>query len=438
MPTLPDPLSVGGCRLDNRLYRAPLLECAGNGSDAVDRLIDELLPAAAAGAGLIFQGATVPRAEGGCVAPNMTRVHDPDFVAQLERLTETIHDAGGRIFLQLDHGGLRTLSAWHAGYPHIADQVVVSHPPRTLRVLDAAGLLDLRPRILSTGEIRDLAADFGRAAAWAVDAGYDGIHIAGANCGLVQQFLSPHYNSRDDVFADGGRFLELLAKEIRDRAGDVPLVTKIPAETEAPPWVRRHLTERDAVGLCERAERVGFDAVVPVRTSTFWDSHIVRGAFPERAWDRFDYEEAFGPFGWRVARWLHRLQSRWADFEAAWNADLCRRVRRRVDIPVLCEGGIRGRDEMDRLLGDACDAVGLGRPFYAEPRLPARLLNDADTRAVCESCNNCVVPQTTGAAGVCRTPAVMQRRRELEQAGVYAQDEPRGERPDAGNPAQEE
>jgi len=94
-------------------------------------------------------------------------------------------------------------------------------------------------------------------------------------------------------------------------------------------------------------------------------------------------------------------------------------VRDRVDVPVLCEGGLRERDRMDRLLGDACDAVGVGRPFYAEPRLPARLLADDGAETACDNCNNCVVPQAAGAPGVCRTPAVLERRGELEREGAY-------------------
>ena len=94
-PRITDPFEIGGLSVPNRLYRAPLLECAGNGPDAVDTLIRELEPAAEAGAGLLFQGATIVRGEGGCAAPGMTHVHDPEFVARLERLTDAIGDGFG-------------------------------------------------------------------------------------------------------------------------------------------------------------------------------------------------------------------------------------------------------------------------------------------------------------------------------------------------------
>ena len=437
---LEDPFDLGGVAVPNRLYRAPVLECAGNGAEAVDRLVEELEPAAEAGAGLICQGATIVRDRGGCAAPGMTRVHDPAFVDSLSRLTDRIHRHGSTIAIQLEHGGLRSMETWHAGYraehPTLR-QLAVSRPPWLLRLLDAAGFLSYDPRVLSTDEVYDLAADFGRAAGYATDAGYDAVHLAGANMGIVQQFLSPFYNRRDDEFGDGVRFLEVVHDEVRRRAGDVPLLTKVPAETAAPPFVRRRLSAGDAVGICRRLADYGYDALVPVNCSVFWDASIVRGAFPARAWadDRFDYADAFGGTGRaRLVAFGNWLESRAYDFEPAWNVDLCRAVRRAVDVPVLAEGGIRGRGEIDRLLGSHCDAVGMARPFYAEPRLPARLIGadgarpgdggdgdgvDPDARVACESCNNCAVPQATGAPGVCRTPEVLERVGRLRRRGAY-------------------
>jgi NADH:flavin oxidoreductases, Old Yellow Enzyme family len=430
VPALESSLSVGGVRLPNRLYRAPLLECAGNGPDAVDTLIADLEPAAASGAGLICQGATIVREAGGCAAPGMTRVHDPDFVAELGRLTDAVHRHGGRIAIQLEHGGLRSMETWHRGYrrdhPDL-QQLAVSEPPWQLRALERTGFVSYDAHVLTTAEAHELAADFGRAAARAVDAGYDLIHLAGANMGILHQFCSPFYNRRDDEFGDLGRFFEVVLDEIRARAGDVPVITKLPAETEAPPFVRRRRSRRETVRLAERLVTAGYDGLVPVNGSVFWDMSVIRGEFPDAAWrdehHRDDYTDAFGSplrtAAVAVANWVESFQF---DFEPAWNADLCRRVRDRVDAPVLLEGGVRDREQIDTLLGDACDAVGMGRPFYAEPRLPARLLDADDATAVCENCNNCVVPQAGGAVGVCRSPDVVERAGRLRKAGAYETD----------------
>ncbi|WP_227134141.1 NADH:flavin oxidoreductase [Halorubellus salinus] len=458
---LEDSLDIGSVTVPNRLYRAPLLECAGNGPDAVDTLVADLEPAAASGVGLVFQGATIVRESGGCAAPGMTRVHDDDFVSRLSRLTDAIHDHGGKIFVQLEHGGLRSMETWHAGYRRDhpdQTQLAVSRPPWQLRALDRVGFLDYDPHVMTTAEVDELAADFGRAARRCVGAGYDGIHLAGANMGLLHQFATPFYNRRDDRYGDRSAFFERVLDEIRDRAGSVPVVTKVPAETPAPRIVRRHLDLEDGVDLAVRLAEYGYDAVVPVQTNVFWDMSIVRGAYPKRAWTdeslQDAYAEAFGS-RWRAlgVRALNRLQARRMDFDAPWNAAFCRRVRDRVDVPVLCEGGVRERAEMDRLLGaavddaasargdraPAADAVGLARPFYAEPRLGARLLDDHGrdhvtpaTRVVCESCNNCTVPQATGAPGICRTPSVLRERGRLEQRGAYDPDDESPKPPETG------
>ncbi|WP_254532203.1 NADH:flavin oxidoreductase [Natrinema gelatinilyticum] len=474
MTTLEDPIEIGDVEVPNRLYRAPLLECAGTGPDAVETLIDDLEPAAESGVGLVCQGATIVRGDGGCAAPGMTRVHDPNFVARLSQLTDRIHAHGSRIFIQLEHGGLRSMETWHAEYrdehPGL-EQLAVSRPPRQLRLFDRLGFLEYDPHVLTTAEVYDLAADFGRSAAWAVDAGYDGVHLAGANMGIIQQFLSPFYNRRDDEFGGSPEarleFLAVVHDEVRNRAGDVPLITKVPAETPAPPApvVRRKLSLTDGVEIARRLERIGYDAVVPVQTSVVWDMSIVRGAYPERAWDnealREKYDAAFGDSTRRrLVALANRIQSLQYDFESAWNETFCRRVRERVSIPVLAEGGVRERAEMDRLLGSsdghdassavgatddgpACDMVGMARPFYAEPRLGARLLEPdtgsmseprsedgadarvaSNPRVVCESCNNCTVPQVTGAPGICRTPSVLRKRGGLERAGAYERTDP--------------
>jgi hypothetical protein len=80
---------------------------------------------------------------------------------------------------------------------------------------------------------------------------------------------------------------------------------------------------------------------------------------------------------------------------------------------------------MDRILSEgSADMVGMARPFYAEPRLAHRLLHgDGATRALCESCNNCTIPQVTGATGVCRTPAILAQRGPLMKAGAYGEDD---------------
>ena len=220
----------------------------------------------------------------------------------------------------------------------------------------------------------------------------------------------------------------MIYDAIREHAGNVPLVTKLPLETVSPPYVRQYLTADDIVTMAQRLEAVGYDAVVPVEVSVFWDMSVIRGAYPERAWEaeslQDEYASVFGSsLRAKTVSVLNRLEGYWYGEKPAWNEGICRQVREAVSIPVLAEGGIRSRRDCDRLLGDgdeppAADLVGMGRPFYAEPKLPARILH-GDERVLCESCNNCTVPQAAGEPGRCRTPRIVRARARLERDGAY-------------------
>ncbi len=433
--SLEDPVAIGPLEIDNRLYRAPLLECAANEPDAPEILQRHLEPAAATGTGLIFQGACIVTAEGGRTAPGLTRVHDDAFVASLEPAVDAIRQHGATLFCQLGHGALQSMELWHTAYrkrhPDLPTRAI-DDPPWWMRALWRTPILH-KPNleILSEDQLRRLACRFGEAAGRLHEVGYDGIHLAGANASIFQQLWSPVFNDRADAFGGDtieqrSHFLRLVVEQIRDHTSPrFPVTTKIPCESEAPGFVRSALDEKDTIAIARACEQAGIDAVAPVRVGVTRDQSVARGRFPEIAWndERFqdDYESVFGS-RWRrgLIENLNRLAARSMPPEPGWNASLCKRVQAAVDIPVLCEGGIRERAQMEDLLSQgACDMVGMARPFYAEPRIAHRILHEAQAQALCESCNNCTVPQTTGADGVCRTPSIMAQRGRYEKQGRY-------------------
>ena len=92
---------------------------------------------------------------------------------------------------------------------------------------------------MTTDEVHAMAVRFGDAAAWAREAGYDGVQLASANAKLLDQFLSPFYNRRDDEFGGSlekrASILRVIRERIAERAGeDYYCAVKVPAET-APP-----------------------------------------------------------------------------------------------------------------------------------------------------------------------------------------------------------
>lgn len=102
-----------------------------------------------------------------------------------------------------------------------------------------------------------------------------------------------------------------------------------------------------------------------------------------------------------------------------WNRDLFTEVRRLVDIPVCAVGGIRTAAEARSIIAEGrADLVGVGRPFYAEPELPSRLLAPGDARAACRNANRCVSAQLLGMKGGCYTPEVRRAVVELRRTGT--------------------
>src|SRR5207248_10447071 len=134
---------------------------------------------------------------------------------------------------------------------------------------------------LTTRGLSELAEAFGRSAAWAREAGCDGIQIASSNAKLIHQFLSPYYNRRTDEFGGSvrnrARILELLANTIRSHVGnDYPLTVKIPIGEDAPPFAPR-TTFDEGIELCRLAESFGYPAFTSVGLSWFPHDSRLRG-----------------------------------------------------------------------------------------------------------------------------------------------------------------
>ena len=263
-------LSIGGCEVRNRLYRAPVLEGAGSGEDAPDIYREAFEANARAGVGLIIQGNSCITEEGRS-SPGMTLVHTRERMLGLAPVTDAVHRCGGRIFLQIGHAGIYAMEGWHARYGAERKEplIAVSRPPLHVR----PAMRGVPVHVLRTEEIYELAHRFGRCAGWAREAGYDGIQVASSNAKLIHQFLSPYYNRRTDQFGGNtrnrARILELIAEAVRAEAGDdFPLTVKIPVGEDAPPLVPR-TSFSEGLELCRMAEGFGYDAVTPVGLSVF-------------------------------------------------------------------------------------------------------------------------------------------------------------------------
>jgi 2,4-dienoyl-CoA reductase-like NADH-dependent reductase (Old Yellow Enzyme family) len=412
------PLRIGTSLVRNRLYRAPVLEGAGSGEDAA-RIYSEAFEAnARAGVGLIIQGNSCVTEEGRS-SPGMTLVNTRERSLALRPVAEAVHRWGARIFMQIGEAGIYAMEGWHKAYAEQRKEplTAVSRP----RIHVRPALIGTPVHVLRTDEVHELAAAFGRSAAWVREAGYDGIQIASSNAKLVHQFLSPYYNRRRDEFGGSvrnrARILAVLATAIRREAGDdFPLTVKIPMDEDAPFMSRRTRFE-DGLELCRLAEQFGYDAITPVGLSVFPHASLCRGGDPSDILGvdsiRRRFEEALGGSRLKMAvlRWGYRSGARNYPFKPVWNRRYFAAAKRAVSIPVFAVGGIRRLDEINDILErEDADMIGIGRPFYAEPDLPRRLLAGDFEETLCESSNRCVPPQQLGLKARCYNPNVARKR----------------------------
>jgi 2,4-dienoyl-CoA reductase-like NADH-dependent reductase (Old Yellow Enzyme family) len=272
--------------------------------------------------------------------------------------------------------------------------------------------------VLTNEEVHGLADRFGDAAAWAREAGYDGVQLGSANAKLLDQFLSPFYNHRTDEFGGSlerrAGILRLIREAVAGRAGpEFPCTVKIPSET-APPLMPRS-TYLEALELCRLAEEWGFDAVTPVEVSVFPDTTLSRGGIPTSLWRNRSMKTRFRTAApSRVRRAIlsagYVVGGRRAPFRPVWNRHLFAEAKRRVSIPVFAVGGIRSAEEVSHILGRGqADMVGIGRPFYAEPDLARRILGDDPEGRLCQNSNLCVPAQMLGMKGLCYNPEVRRK-----------------------------
>ncbi len=416
------PLAIGGTtRVRNRLYRAPVLEGAGDGDDCAERYAKAFVPNAEAGVGLIVQGSACIGAEGR-TSPGMTCVHTRQRVQRLAPMVDAVHRAGAAIWLQAGHGGLYSMEGWHQPYAAERREALPapSPPPWYLR----PALRGVPVRVLSTADVHAMAATYGDVAAWAREAGYDGLQLASSNAKLLDQFLSPFYNRRTDEFggsvARRGNVLRVIREQVADRAGDdFTCTVKVPVGEKAPPLTPRS-SVADGFELARLCQEWGFDSVTPVQVGVLPDTTLSRGGIPSSVWQNPSMASRLREAAPRTKDRLvleagYLLGALRSPFRPVWNRAVFTAVHDLLDIPVLAVGGIRSAGEVAAILDDGqADLVGIGRPFYAEDDLAARILGEAPDRrdrGLCRSSNLCVPAQMLGMRGVCYNPVVVRERR---------------------------
>lgn len=320
------PYRLGRLTLPQRIVMAPMTR-----SRALGGVPSELMAeyyAQRASAGLIVTEGIAPSPNGLGYA-RIPGLFSPEQVAGWNRVTQRVHAAGGRIFAQLMHTGR---IAHEANLPP-GGRVVAPSAVRAAGTMytDALGPQPLpEPAALTTEEVRATRQEFVRAALNAIDSGFDGVELHGANGYLLEQFLHPATNPRTDAY--GGSL------ERRNR-----FVVEV-AEAVA-----------EAIG----PERVG------IRLSPFSTFNDL----PERSEVTEQYTALARSL--QGLLYLHLVRNPHSDFDATWSA-----LRAAFDGPLMVNGGF-DRDSAEAVLAQGrADLVSFGKPFIANPDLVERWLGD--------------------------------------------------------------
>ncbi|WP_329375003.1 alkene reductase [Streptomyces sp. NBC_01483] len=325
MTTLFTSYRLGGLTLPNRMVMAPMTRVrAAAGGLATSSMATYY--AQRATAGLIVSEGVQPSAIGQS-NPGTPGLHTDEQVEAWRPVTAAVHANGGRIFAQLMHGG-RVSHSDTTGLQPVGPSAV----PAVGDVFTPTGLQPApMPRTLDTAEVPEHARSYGDAARRAVDAGFDGVELHGANGYLISQFLSSNANLRTDRY--GG-----------------PIVNRIRFAVEA---------------VAATVEAVGGDRT-GIRLSpggTFWGVQET------------DVRELYTA----LLAELAPLGLAYVHLEATADEELLVALRRAwpsalIMNPVLPMGPKQtSRDDADHWLGLGADLISFGRAFLANPDLVERL-----------------------------------------------------------------
>ncbi len=344
-PDVFSPVTLGPLTLRNRVVMAPLTrQAASPDGTPTAAMAAYYARRARGGLGMIITEGTFPCDEFGAAAYlGQPGIATAGHVAGWRAVADAIHAHGVPAILQLMHGGrVSDPRCLHAGEAPVSASATQS--PGWVLYTDSdrekldRGIAGDWPKVtfpparaLSEAEIGAVAAGFAAAAARAVEAGFDGVEIHGANGYLIYQFLHPATNHRTDAYGgDATRnaaMAKLVCARVRDAIGPAKLITL-------------------------RVSQDGVDDFTGAWPGGVGYARALGAALADCAADALHWSS----FAWSQNR------------DAADPTPMPQALREASGKPVIVNGGIAdGADAAAVLAGGAGDAVAVGRPLFAHP-----------------------------------------------------------------------
>jgi 2,4-dienoyl-CoA reductase (NADPH2) len=343
-PRMLTPLDLGFTTLKNRVLMGSMhvgLEEAENGFERMAAFYAER---ARGGVGLMVTGGIAPN-DRGRPAPGGAGMTTPAEAEKHKVVTQAVHEAGGKICMQILHFGR------YAFHPELVAPSAIKAP-----------INPFRPHALTTDEVEQTIEDFVRAAALAQSAGYDGVEIMGSEGYLINEFIATHTNHRDDAW--GGSYENRI---------------RFPLEI-----VRR-----------TRA-KVGANFIVIFRLSML--DLVEGGSSLDEVVQLAQALEAAGVtllntgIGWHEAR-IPTIATKVPRAAFAW---VTQQLKGKVRIPLIATNRINSPEVAEQVLANGmADMVSMARPFLADPDFVNKAAaGKADQINTCIGCNQACLDHT--------------------------------------------
>ncbi|WNC13177.1 FAD-dependent oxidoreductase [Brevibacillus brevis] len=362
-----EPIRIGSMTLRNRIVMGSMHVGFERLEGGVERLAAFYAERARGEVGLIVTGGAAVRPEGG-MGDAYCNVYLDDHIEPLRLISTAVHDAGGKIALQLFHSGR---------YAHPESTGMESVAPSALQ----APINRHRPRAMSAAEIELTIQSFADGAVRAKRAGFDAVEIMGSEGYLINQFLSPVTNHRDDEwggdFARRARFGVEVAKRVREAVGkDYPVLFRMSGLDLVPDST----TMEETLAFAAMLEGAGVDAL---NVGIGW------------------HESRVPTIAMMVPRGAY-----------VWVAE---QVKKAVGIPVIASNRINDLRQAETIVREGrSDLVSMARPLLADSQIVRKSREGRfDEVNTCIACNQaCLDHIFSGKVASCMVNPVVGRERE--------------------------
>jgi len=347
------PFQIGNLELKNRIVMPPMAtNFAAEDGFVNDRHIAYYIKRIQGGVGYItFEHTGVLKQ--GRAFPNMALIDSDHHIGPFKKLVEAVHTEGGKIVIQINHAG-RNTSPSITGFPIVAPSAIACPVRKEM------------PKELSYEEIQKIIEAFGAAALRVKEAGADGVEIHMAHGYLINQFLSPFSNKREDEYGgDADRRMRMALEVLRAVRNKVGVDFTVLCRLSADEYVEGGLRIDDSKEIAKALERNGADAL-----------HISACVTASGYLNHPPYYAEEGVF-------VHLAQG----------------IKSVVGVPVIIVGRIRTPELANRILEEnKADLIAMGRALIADPNLPTKALQGRTEEIIpCISCNRCILSIRRGA-----------------------------------------